>query len=151
VVLILNREVVEKVLKMSDCIDAVEKAFGELASNKAVMPLRPTINVDEYEGVSLYMPAYLMEKGSLACKIVTVRPIGTGTLLQADTIIGSLRSQGIDDTSLLVSEAFKMELLPQLEDISKSQFDSLRRLLDSRGLIDEKLETVLRDIFRDCY
>ena len=71
-VLILSREAVEKVLKMSDCIDAVEKAFGELASNKAVMPLRPTINVDEYEGVSLYMPAYLMETGSLACKIVTV-------------------------------------------------------------------------------
>ena len=79
------------------------------------------------------------------------RPIGTGTLLQAASIIGSLRSQGIDDTSLLVSGAFKMEVLPQLEDISKSQFDSLRRLLDSRGLIDEKLETVLRDIFRDYY
>ncbi len=79
------------------------------------------------------------------------RPIGTGTLLQAASIIGSLRSQGIDDTSLLVSGAFRMELLPQLADISKSQFDSLRRLLDSRGLIDEKLETVLRDIFRDYY
>ncbi len=47
-VLILNREAIEKVLTMSDYIDAVEKAFGELASNKAMMPLRPTINVDEY-------------------------------------------------------------------------------------------------------
>ncbi len=79
------------------------------------------------------------------------RPIGTGTLLQAASIIGSLRSQGIDDTIMLVSGAFKMELLPQLGDITKSQFDSLRRLLDSRGLIDEKLETVLRDIFREYY
>lgn len=84
-VLILSREAVEKVLTMSDCINVVEKGFGELASNKAVMPLWPTIHVDEHE------------------------------------------------------------------DISKSQFDSLRRLLDSRGLIDEKLETVLRDIFRDYY
>lgn len=52
------------------------------------------------------------------------KPIGTGILLQAASIMGSLRSQGIDDVSQLVSGAFKMELLPQLEDISKSQFDA---------------------------
>jgi len=79
------------------------------------------------------------------------RPIGTGTVLQAASTIGSLRSQGVDDKLLLVSGAFRMELLPQLEDISKTQFDNLRRILDSRGLMNEKLDLVLRDLFKEYF
>ena len=68
--LLLTRDEVMKVLEMSDCIDVVEKAFAELASGTAVMPLR--INITPQDGLALYMPAYLKGMGALACKVVTV-------------------------------------------------------------------------------
>jgi len=58
-----------KVLDMSDCMEVVEKAFAELASGTAVMPLR--ISILPPDGQALYMPAYLKEMGALACKVVT--------------------------------------------------------------------------------
>jgi len=68
--LLLNREEVISVLDMKDCMDVVEKAFGELANGTTVLPLR--INIQPPDGTSLYMPAYLKDMGALACKIVTV-------------------------------------------------------------------------------
>ncbi len=68
--LLLSRNDVMKVLDMSDCMKVVEKAFAELASGTAVLPLR--INITPPEGLALYMPAYLKEMGALACKVVTV-------------------------------------------------------------------------------
>lgn len=68
--LILNRTDVMSVLKMSDCMNVVENAFGELANGTAVLPLR--INISPPDGLSLYMPAYLKNMGALACKVVTV-------------------------------------------------------------------------------
>jgi len=50
-------------------MEVVEKAFAELASGTAVLPLR--INLFTQEGLALYMPAYLKEMGALACKVVT--------------------------------------------------------------------------------
>jgi len=58
-----------KVLDMAECMEVVEKAFAELASGTAVLPLR--INLFTQEGLGLYMPAYLKEMGALACKVVT--------------------------------------------------------------------------------
>ena len=68
--LLLKRENVIQVLGMADCIDVVEKAFAELASGTAELPLR--IGIKPPGGISLYMPAYLKELGALACKVVTV-------------------------------------------------------------------------------
>jgi alanine dehydrogenase len=68
--LILNRNDVISVLQMNDCMNAMEKAFSELANGTAVLPLRTGIKPPD--GVSLYMPAYLKEMGALACKVVTV-------------------------------------------------------------------------------
>ncbi len=68
--LLLSRNDVAQVLEMADCMDVVEKAFAELASGTAVLPLRTSITPPE--GLSLYMPAYLKELGALACKVVTV-------------------------------------------------------------------------------
>jgi ornithine cyclodeaminase/alanine dehydrogenase len=59
-----------KVLDMAGCMEVVEKAFVELASGTAVLPLR--INITPPDGLALYMPAYLKELGALACKVVTV-------------------------------------------------------------------------------
>jgi len=68
--LILNRSDVISALQMQDCMNAVEKAFGELSNGTAVLPLRTAIKPPD--GLSLYMPAYLKESGALACKVVTV-------------------------------------------------------------------------------
>lgn len=67
--LLLNQNDVMKVLDMAQCMEIVEKAFAELASGTAVLPLR--INLFTEEGLALYMPAYLKEMGVLACKVVT--------------------------------------------------------------------------------
>jgi len=69
-VLLLNRNDVMSVLEMGDCIDFLEKAFAEHANGTAVLPLR--IAITPPDGLSLYMPAYLKEMDTLACKIVTV-------------------------------------------------------------------------------
>ena len=68
--LLLTKDNVAQVLQMSDCMDAVEKAFGELAAGTAVLPLRT--NIKPAGGLALYMPAYLPSMGALACKVVTV-------------------------------------------------------------------------------
>ncbi|MFC2099393.1 ornithine cyclodeaminase family protein [Candidatus Bipolaricaulota bacterium] len=68
--LLLTRDDVTKVLGMPDCMSAVERAFGELASGTAELPLR--IGIKPPDGLALYMPAYLREMGALACKVVTV-------------------------------------------------------------------------------
>ncbi len=68
--LLLSREDVINVLEMKDCMEAVEKAFAELANGTAVLPLR--INITPPDGLALYMPAYLKDSGALACKVVTV-------------------------------------------------------------------------------
>ncbi|HEY82313.1 MAG TPA: ornithine cyclodeaminase family protein [Dehalococcoidia bacterium] len=67
--LLLNRDEVKRLLDMAGCIEAVEKAFAELASGTAVMPLR--INLFTPDGLALYMPAYLKKMGALSCKVVT--------------------------------------------------------------------------------
>ena len=69
-VLILKRQDVESVLQMADCIDILEKAFAELSSGTAVLPLR--IGITAPDGLSLYMPAYLQGMNALACKVVSV-------------------------------------------------------------------------------
>ncbi len=68
--LLLSRDDVMKVLEMADCMEVVEKAFAELASGTAILPLR--INITPPGGLALYMPAYLKQMGALACKVVTV-------------------------------------------------------------------------------
>lgn len=68
--LILNKQDVESVLSMRECMDMMEKAFRELAEGTAVLPLRTSITPPG--GLSLYMPAYLKTMGALACKVVTV-------------------------------------------------------------------------------
>jgi ornithine cyclodeaminase/alanine dehydrogenase len=68
--LILNKTDVASVLSMKDCMDAMESAFSELANGTAILPLRTAITTPD--GLSLYMPAYLINMQALACKVVTV-------------------------------------------------------------------------------
>jgi len=95
--LLLSRKDVAQVLTMADCIDVVEKAFAELASGTADLPLR--IGIKPPGGISLYMPAYLKGLGALACKVVTVYkdnptkhdlPTTIGTVLLQDPETGDV-------------------------------------------------------------
>lgn len=96
-VLILNREEVASVLQMRDCIDALDRAFSEMAGGTAILPLR--INIAAPKGLSLYMPAYLEGMNALACKVVTVYkdnpslynlPTTIGTVLLQDSETGQV-------------------------------------------------------------
>jgi len=69
-ILLLNKQDVQQVLNMRDCMDSVELAFSELTNGSADLPLRN--NIAAPDGISLYMPAYLKDMGALACKVVTV-------------------------------------------------------------------------------
>ncbi|HHI02215.1 MAG TPA: ornithine cyclodeaminase family protein [candidate division Zixibacteria bacterium] len=88
--LLLSRDDVIRVLEMPDCMDVVEKAFAELASGTAVLPLR--IPISPPDGLSLYMPAYLKELGALACKVVTVYK-NNPTKHNLPTVIGKVLLQ----------------------------------------------------------
>ncbi|MBK7409558.1 MAG: ornithine cyclodeaminase family protein [Saprospirales bacterium] len=96
-VLILTRSDVMSVLDMKDCMDAVEKAFTELAEGSAVLPLRNAIRPPD--GLALYMPAYLRKMEALACKVVTVYkdnptkhnlPTTIGKVLLQDPLTGEV-------------------------------------------------------------
>jgi len=70
--LIISRDDLEKILDMKEVIDVIEKAFAEMAKGKAIVPLRPKIFIEKYNGAMLYMPAYLSEMDALSIKIVSV-------------------------------------------------------------------------------
>lgn len=56
---LLTRDDVIKILDMKDTIGILEKAFHDLATEKAVMPQRTPITSSDYSGLALFMPAYL--------------------------------------------------------------------------------------------
>jgi alanine dehydrogenase len=73
--LLLSRKDVESVLTMEDSLSTVEKAFGELARGRAIMPQRAVIPVSEHKGIYLAMPAYIGgDMNALGLKVVTVYP-----------------------------------------------------------------------------
>jgi len=95
---ILSKNDVIKVLQMNDTIDILEKAFADLANEKAVMPQRTPITTPEHSGLALFMPAYLKGMGALGAKIVTVYkdnlakydlPTVLGTILILDEKTGA--------------------------------------------------------------
>ncbi len=68
--LILSRADVESVLNMKETIEVIETAFRELSEGTAILPQRIVIPTED--GISLYMPAFLPQTGSMAIKVVTV-------------------------------------------------------------------------------
>ena len=70
--LLLSRSDVIKVLDMQETMDILEVAFADLSKGKAIMPLRTPISAPEYNGLALFMPAYLKGMGALGAKVVTV-------------------------------------------------------------------------------
>jgi alanine dehydrogenase len=71
-VCILSREDVRQALPMADAIKAVKAAFAQLSTGRADVPLRVALEVPRHNGVTLFMPAYLMDGDQMAVKIVSV-------------------------------------------------------------------------------
>ena len=71
---ILSRTDVQKSVTMPQAIEAVKQAFISYAQKKVILPLRTQVPVKEYQGITLFMPAYLPELESLGAKIVSVFP-----------------------------------------------------------------------------
>ncbi len=69
---LLSRNDVIKVLNMDDTITILDKAFADLSNGNAIMPQRTPITTPDYEGLALFMPAYLKGMGALGTKVVTV-------------------------------------------------------------------------------
>ncbi len=69
---VLSRSDVQRALAMPDAIAIVREAFAQLSTNHATVPLRVPIPLDQHDGVTLFMPAYLHGSDALAIKIVSV-------------------------------------------------------------------------------
>jgi len=61
---ILSRNDVQQSVTMKQAIDVVKQAFISFARKEAILPLRTQVPVKEYEGVTLFMPAYLSKMES---------------------------------------------------------------------------------------
>ncbi|ALV21463.1 ornithine cyclodeaminase family protein [Carnobacterium antarcticum] len=73
--IILTKEDMQKVFSMEEAIEADKEALRLFSEGKSTVPLRTNIDVPEYEGQSLYMPAYVSgSQSALGVKIVSVYP-----------------------------------------------------------------------------
>jgi ornithine cyclodeaminase len=92
----LNAEEVRQALPMAEAIAGMKTAFAQLSAGQATVPLRSRIETPAYQGVALFMPAYLHESEDLAIKVVSVfpqnakrgRPIISGVVLVLDPQTG---------------------------------------------------------------
>lgn len=91
---ILSSLDIGRCLEMSEAIDAMRDAFGQLSSGEAKVPQRLVLATPD--GVSLFMPGYLPAGGDLAAKIVSVYagnsargiPVINGVVLLLDSVTG---------------------------------------------------------------
>ena len=73
--IILTKEDIQQCLSMEEAIKAAEQAVMTYTKGDAFVPLRANLDVKEYNGQSLYMPAFTKgEVPSLGVKIVAVYP-----------------------------------------------------------------------------
>jgi len=71
---ILGAAEVRQALPMIEAIQGMKEAYAQLSAGKAIVPLRGRVDLPDYNGISLFMPAYLSQNDDLAVKIVTVYP-----------------------------------------------------------------------------
>ncbi|TKJ28958.1 MAG: hypothetical protein CEE40_10170 [Chloroflexi bacterium B3_Chlor] len=71
---VLSRADLQKALPMSEAIEAVKEAYLQLSTGQATVPLRTPLDIAPYEGLALFMPAYLTSSDELGLKVVSVFP-----------------------------------------------------------------------------
>jgi alanine dehydrogenase len=69
---LLTRSDVQRSISMHEAVEAVKRAFVELSTNHADVPLRIALSQPKHDGVTLFMPGYLSDSESLAVKVVSV-------------------------------------------------------------------------------
>ncbi|HWQ36552.1 MAG TPA: ornithine cyclodeaminase family protein [Blastocatellia bacterium] len=69
---LLTRSDVERAITMRAAVEIIRRAFSELSTGQAVVPLRTAIEQRAHDGVTLFMPGYLRGSESLAVKIASV-------------------------------------------------------------------------------
>ncbi len=67
---VLSAGDVHKALSMSEAIEAMRSAFGQLSANKSVVPLRTRLETDQ--GLLLFMPAFLTQSREIGFKMVSI-------------------------------------------------------------------------------
>jgi len=94
---LLSRKDIEGFFTMRLCMEAVEKAFADLATGNAAMPQRTPIAIPDQHGIALFMPAHIKSLGALGTKVVTVYkdnlakhglPTVLGTIILLDEVTG---------------------------------------------------------------
>src|SRR5262245_14047686 len=69
---LLIRSDVRRSISMREAVEVVKRAFIELSTGRADVPLRIALSQPERDGVTLVMTAYLSDSESLAVKVVSV-------------------------------------------------------------------------------
>ncbi|MGQ9803404.1 MAG: ornithine cyclodeaminase family protein [Anaerolineae bacterium] len=69
---ILSHSDVRRALPMREAVEAMKRAFAQLSTGQADVPLRTPIHVPRHNGLTLFMPAYLAADDQMAVKIVSV-------------------------------------------------------------------------------
>ncbi|HZF39699.1 MAG TPA: ornithine cyclodeaminase, partial [Blastocatellia bacterium] len=73
---LLTRSDVRQSISMREAVEVVKRAFSELSTGRADIPLRIALSQPERDGVTLVMPGYLRgylsDSESLAVKVVSV-------------------------------------------------------------------------------
>jgi ornithine cyclodeaminase/alanine dehydrogenase-like protein (mu-crystallin family) len=74
--IILRAEDIRQALPMGEAVETMKKAYAAVSRGEAIVPLRISLPISPYEGVSLFMPAYVGNKtdDALALKAVSVFP-----------------------------------------------------------------------------
>jgi len=72
--LFINKERVNELLTMNECIDVMEKTFRSLATGECLQPLRSLMWLPDKSGILGMMPGYAAGPGVMGIKIITVFP-----------------------------------------------------------------------------
>jgi len=69
---LLTRSDVRKSISMREAVEVVKRAFIELSTGRADVPLRIVLSQPKHDSITLFMPGYLSDSDSLAVKVVSV-------------------------------------------------------------------------------
>jgi ornithine cyclodeaminase/alanine dehydrogenase-like protein (mu-crystallin family) len=69
---LLTRSDIQRAIPMRDTIEILKRAFADLSTGRANVPPRLALPQDKHDGVTLLMPAYLLDAEAFAVKIVSI-------------------------------------------------------------------------------
>ncbi len=73
-ILVLNENQMKEVISIKEAIDSNKIALKAYSNNEGDIPLRSNLDIENFNGQSLYMPGYLASQNALGIKLVSVYP-----------------------------------------------------------------------------